>query len=150
RPATLMVVAGGMVNFLAVLVVSPLFVGPLVALVGWLPGRLLGLPGRLVVLPVRLGSGDAGRNPGRTAATTAPLMIGVGLMASASVLVATVQVTATRQITMHYPIDYVLRAADTGQDQLGVPPAVAARLRSRAELAVVAQVRTDRATLDRR
>lgn len=149
KTATLLVVSGGIVNFLAVLLVSPLFVGPLVALVGWLPAQLLNrLPGRHLGVPARLGALNARRHPGRTAITTAALMIGVGLMASASVAVATVQTTATKQITTHYPIDYILRPADTGQRGVGVPVEVSVGLRGHTEFAGVAQVRLDRATLD--
>ncbi|HKS98669.1 MAG TPA: ABC transporter permease, partial [Rugosimonospora sp.] len=68
RAGTLLVVCGGMVNFLAVLLLAPLFIGPLTAAVGWLPGRLFGVPARLA-------AANARRNPGRAAATTAALMI---------------------------------------------------------------------------
>jgi putative ABC transport system permease protein len=145
--ATLLVVGGGMLNFLAVLVASPLFVAPLVALLGGVPARLLG---RRRGLPVRLGAANARRNPGRTAATTAALMIGVGLMASASVLVATVRATAAAQIAANYPVDYIVLPAATGLGDSGVPPELAARLRARAQFAGVAAVRADRATLDGR
>ncbi len=134
KSATLLVLAGGIVNFLAVLLLSPLFVGPLTAVLGWLPGRLFGTPAKLA-------SANARRNPGRAAATTSALMIGVGLMSAASVAVATVQVTAIRQITGHYPVDYILQPAPTGQPEVGIPAVVAEQLRSQHSLALVAQVR---------
>jgi len=140
QTATLMVMAGGLVNFLALLIVSPLWVGPSVSLVGWLPGRLFGPTARLAALNAR-------RNPGRTAATTAALTIGVGLMAAATVLVATVQRTATSRIDDAYPVDFVLAPAILGNGQSGVPEDVATRLRRRAEFAGVWRVRTDDATL---
>ncbi len=139
--ATLIVVAGGMINFLAVLLLAPLFVGPVTAAVGWLPGRLLGTTAQLA-------SANARRNPGRAAATTAALMVGVGLMAAATVAVTTVKVTATAQINSHYPVDFVLMAVDTGQRTAGIPTALAAELRTRPELGVVAQERTRGATID--
>jgi putative ABC transport system permease protein len=138
--ATLTVIAGGIVNFLALLIVSPLWVAPLVSFVGWLPGRLFGPT-------VRLGALNARRNPGRTAATTAALTIGVGLMASATVLVATVQRTATRQIETSFPVDYVLQSAEVGAARAGIAAEVATRLRERPEFAGVWRIRTDVATL---
>jgi putative ABC transport system permease protein len=141
RAGTLLVVAGGIVNFLAVLVVAPLFVGPLMAAVGWLPGRLFGVPARLA-------AANARRNPGRAATTTAALMIGVGLMSSASVAVATVRQTATAQIAAHYPVDYILEPQHTGQGQASVPAAVAARLRGTPGIGSVAEVRLHSSTVD--
>jgi putative ABC transport system permease protein len=140
QAATFTVIAGGLVNFLALLIVSPLWVAPLVSFVGLLPGRLFGPA-------VRLGALNARRNPGRTAATTAALTIGVGLMASATVLVATVQETATRQIDTSFPVDYMLTSADIGEAWDGVPAEVATRLRERPEFAGVWRIRTDVATL---
>src|SRR5262249_44484315 len=124
QTATLLVLAGGIVNFLAVLLLSPLFVGPLAAAIGSPPGPLLGTPAKLA-------TANARRNPGRAAATTSALMIGVGLMAAASVTVATVQTTADRQIAGHYPVDYVLEPIRTGQPDPGIPTTVAERLRGR-------------------
>jgi putative ABC transport system permease protein len=141
RAGTLMVVAGGMLNFLAVLLLSPLFVGPLTAALGWLPGRLFGVPARLA-------AANARRNPGRAAATTAALMIGVGLMSSASVAVATVRQTATDQIGAHYPVDYVLQPRRTGQQRSAIPEQVAARLRTGTGIGAVAEVRLDTSTVD--
>jgi putative ABC transport system permease protein len=141
QAATLTVVAGGMVNFLAVLIASPLFVGPLTAALGWLPGRIFGTPARLAVANAR-------RNPGRTAATTAALMIGVALMSAASVAIATVRTTATDQLTAHYPIDYLLQSAEHGHGAAGIPVEVARRLREAPQLGTVAEVRLDAATLD--
>jgi putative ABC transport system permease protein len=141
RKATLLVVVGGIVNFLALLMLSPLFIGPLTAAIGWLPGKLFGTPARLAVAGAR-------RNPGRSAATTAALMIGVGLMSAASVSLATVRATATEQLNLHYPIDYALKGSDTGQGRAGIPTAVAQRLRGNRALSTVAQVRLDDGSLD--
>ncbi|GIH12382.1 ABC transporter permease [Rugosimonospora africana] len=140
QTATLAVVAGGLVNFLAVLIASPLFVGPLTAALGWLPGRLFGTPARLA-------AANARRNPGRTAATTAALMIGVGLMSAATVAITTVRTTANDQLNTHYPIDYMLRSSDPDHGS-GVPTEVARRLRDRPELGTVAEIRLGQVTLD--
>ncbi len=140
---TLFVVAGGLVNFLAVLLLSPLFVGPLTAAVGWLPGRLFGTPAKLA-------AANARRNPGRTAATTAALMIGVGLMSSASVALATIRATANDQLTQHYPVDYILQTTGTGQQNAGIPAEVAHRIAAQPGIATVAEVRLDHGAVDGR
>ncbi|WP_030440249.1 ABC transporter permease [Actinoplanes subtropicus] len=141
RTGTLEVIAGGLVNFLGVLLLSPLFVGPLTAVLGWLPGRLFGVPARLA-------AANARRNPGRTAATTAALMIGVGLMSSASVAVATVRQTATDQIAAHYPVDYVLQPQEGAPAGTRIPEAVATGLRAAPALGSVASIRLDPSTVD--
>lgn len=97
--ATFIVVGGGVVVFVAVLVASPLFIGRLTALVGLPASRLAGPPGRVAVANAR-------RNPGRTAVTTASLMIGVGLMAMFSMLLGSVKETARNQLTaLSRPLD---------------------------------------------
>jgi putative ABC transport system permease protein len=133
---TIVIVAGGVVTFLAVLVLAPLFVGPLTALVAAVPARLFGAP-------VRLAGANARRNPGRTAITTASLMIGVGLISLFTVLIASVKATAAEQLDGQYPVDYVmtgLRA--TGGETAPIPPGYAEALRARPEFAAVVQVRT--------
>jgi len=137
---TLLVVAGGLANFLAVLIVSPLFVGPFTAALGALPGRWFGSP-------VRLAVANARRNPGRTAATTATLMIGLGLMSAATVSLSTVRATASDQLTQHYPFDYVVTPSRSTPT---IPTVVAERLRAQPGLGLVAEVRTSKATVDGR
>ncbi len=141
RTGTLLVVGGGIVNFVAVLLLAPLFIGPLTSALGWLPGRVFGTPAKLA-------SANARRNPGRAAATTAALMIGVGLMSAASVALATVQATVNHELSGHYPVDYIVQSTRTGSQTPGIPPAVAERLRAQSGLAVVAQVRLDDAQVN--
>ncbi|MFC7547221.1 ABC transporter permease [Plantactinospora sp. GCM10030261] len=140
QTATVLVVAGGLANFLAVLIVSPLFVGPLTAALGWLPGRVFGTP-------VKLASANARRNPGRAAATTAALMIGVGLMSAATVAVNTVQRTADHELAANYPFDFLVRSQIL-EGESGVPAEVADRLRAEERLSSVTQVRIESGVLD--
>ncbi|NHA00804.1 ABC transporter permease [Nocardioides sp. W3-2-3] len=65
-------VAGGAAVFLGVLMLGPVVVPALIGAAGRLAGRLLGPSGRLA-------AGNAVRNPRRTAATTASLLVGVTL-----------------------------------------------------------------------
>ncbi|MGW4947583.1 ABC transporter permease [Actinoplanes sp. NPDC004185] len=131
EPAMILVVAGGIGNFLALLLISPLVIGRLVAALGWLPGRLFGVPARLAVANAR-------RNPGRTAATTAALLVGVGLMAGGSTIAATVDRTAEAQLNEAYPVDYLLTPA---AGQRGISPAVGAGLVGDRAFDLVAEVK---------
>jgi putative ABC transport system permease protein len=145
-----MLVGGGVLNFLAVLLVSPLFVGPLTAALGYLPGKLFGVPAKLA-------AANARRNPGRAAATTAALMIGVGLMSASAVLVASAEATATAELVENYPVDYFLEPAILGNEAASpdspyaepvVPGGVADKLRADRTFSGVARVRRTPATID--
>jgi putative ABC transport system permease protein len=132
--ARLAIVGYSMGSFLGVLVAAPLFVGPLIVLIG-LPLRALGTPGRVAVANTR-------RNPGRTAVTAASLMIGVGLMALFSVVLASIRQTAQDQLTGHYPVDYVVNGIQYADyARAPIPAAFAASLRSDPRLATVAELR---------
>jgi putative ABC transport system permease protein len=156
----MLVVAGGVANFLAVLLTAPLFVGPLTAAIGWLPGRIFGTPAKLA-------SANARRNPGRAAATTVALMIGVGLMSASTVAVASAEATANAELVENYPVDYVLRAASVESptdtqadtqadaqpavpppDPKGLPTRIAERLRRDKTFSGVARVHRVQADVD--
>ncbi|GAA3192387.1 FtsX-like permease family protein [Dactylosporangium siamense] len=139
QTAMAIVMAGGSCVFLAVLLLSPLFIGPLVSALGWLPGLFVGVP-------VRLAAANARRNPGRTAATTAALLVGVALMAGGSTIAATVNRTAEAQLNLAFPVDYLLTPAVTSGDRTAtVPPSVTAGLRTDPTFELVAAVRHDTA-----
>jgi putative ABC transport system permease protein len=78
------------------------------------------LPGRIFGTPAKLASANARRNPGRAAATTVALMIGVGLMSASTVAVASAQATANAELAENYPVDYILQAASVDEEP---PPA---------------------------
>jgi putative ABC transport system permease protein len=133
--STLIIVAGGVVAFLALLVATPLFVGPLTAAVAAGPRRLFGAP-------VRLAVANARRNPGRTAVTSATLMVGVALMALFSVLIASVRETVTRQEVERFPVDYIVQPVfNGGREDPSIPTGYAEALRGRDEFSQVIQVR---------
>jgi putative ABC transport system permease protein len=155
QDGAMLVVAGGVVNFLAVLLTAPLFVGPLTAAIGWLPGRIFGTPAKLA-------SANARRNPGRAAATTVALMIGVGLMSASTVAVASAEATANAELVENYPVDYILRATSLAQeappadaqadalpaDPEGLPTRLAERLRQDRTFSGVARVHRVQAAVD--
>ncbi|SEG56620.1 putative ABC transport system permease protein [Nonomuraea solani] len=125
------VMAGGVLTFLAVLILGPVLVKPLSALAGWIPRRLFGVPGRLAV-------DNSGRNPKRAATTTVALTIGVTLMTLISVVTASTRLTMTSKLDDQFPIDYMLSSQE--RDSV-IPRSVAEELRGRPELASVAQMR---------
>jgi putative ABC transport system permease protein len=132
QSGTFIIVAGGVVAFLGVLVAAPLFAGPLTALVG--------LPFRAVTGKVAIA--NARRNPGRTAVTAATLMIGIGLMALFSIVLASIKQTAHDQLAGHYPVDYIVDGLQySDREKAPVSPAVAQDLRSQPGLATIAEVR---------
>jgi putative ABC transport system permease protein len=93
-----MFITGGatMVLLLAVLLRGPLYV-PLV-------NRLFGKA--LHGVPAKLASANAGRNPKRTAATTAALMIGVTIVAMVAVVAGSGRQTMNEQVDKRFPADY--------------------------------------------
>ncbi|WP_434440550.1 ABC transporter permease [Lentzea sp. E54] len=93
-----MFITGGatMVLLLAVLLLGPLYV-PLV-------NRLFGKALRGV--PAKLASANAGRNPKRTAATTAALMIGVTIVAMVTVVAGSGRETMNQKVDERFPADY--------------------------------------------
>ncbi|GIG61365.1 membrane protein [Longispora fulva] len=137
-----LVLGGAMLVFLGFAAAAPLVVGRLVALVGWVPGRLLGAP-------VRLAAVNARRNPRRTAATTTALMIGVTLMSLFSVLLATARTQSGVELRENFRVDFrVAPAAPVGavsertRVRAVVPREVMTALRTHPEFDVVAPVRT--------
>ncbi|GHH50966.1 ABC transporter permease [Lentzea cavernae] len=100
EPAMFITGAGVMVLLLAVLFLGPLYV-PLV-------NRLFGKALRGV--PAKLASANAGRNPKRTAATTAALMIGVTIVAMVAVVAGSGRATMNEQVDKRFPSDYAIKS----------------------------------------
>ncbi|MFL6115109.1 MAG: ABC transporter permease [Catenulispora sp.] len=128
---------GGALLFVALIVAGPLIVGPMIWALGWLPGRFFGTP-------TRLAGSNARRNPGRVAATTAALTIGLTLMSLFTVTQDSVHVTQSQWIEVHNPYDYSVDPPGQGQT---VPFRVADQLRGKPQLAHVAAVDGARAEL---
>lgn len=133
QAGTFIIAFGGTVVFLGVLAAAPLYVGQLTSIAGF-PLRRNNT--------VRLAVLNARRNPGRAAVTTAALMVGVGLMALFSVLIASVERTASVQLDAQYPVDYVITPVrlENGPAQT-IPATLAERLRAHAEFTAVVETR---------
>ncbi|MBP2338257.1 putative ABC transport system permease protein [Saccharothrix coeruleofusca] len=96
--------AGTMALLGAAVVLGPLLVGPVNRVLGVLPRALFGVPAKLA-------SANAGRNPKRTAATTAALMIGVTIVATVTVVATSAKETANAQVDERFPADYTVNSA---------------------------------------
>ena len=94
-------IAGGAAAFTGVLLLGPLLVPALIRLAGVVTGRLLGPAGRLA-------AGNAVRNPRRTAATTASLLVGVTLTTAVLTGLASSRSAVADDMDVSHPIDVVL------------------------------------------
>src|SRR5439155_22191885 len=94
--------AGGMLLlFIGFAMISSHLVAPLIRIVGAPARRLGGSMGRLA-------SANAGRNPSRTAATAAALMIGLALVTFVAVLASGPQTSTKDDLTRQVTSDYVV------------------------------------------
>jgi putative ABC transport system permease protein len=134
----LSIAAGVLLLFLGVAMLSSRLVRPIAAFVGLPARRAGGAAGRLA-------SGNAVRNPGRTAATAAALMIGIALVSFVATLTNGMKASNREAIEEQIVADYVV----TSQD--GYTPFVAAAGDALAESDVpemVTSVRSDPGKVD--
>jgi putative ABC transport system permease protein len=96
---------GVLALFVGVAMLSPRLVRPLARVVGIPARRLGGVAGDLA-------EGNAQRNPGRTAATAAALMIGIALVTFVSVLAHGIRVTNSDAIERQIQSDLIVTSQD--------------------------------------
>jgi putative ABC transport system permease protein len=136
RPAVL-VGAGALTVFVGATVLAPLLARPL----SWAIGApLRPLPARTG----RLARGNAMRNPKRTAATAAALMVGLALVSASAVLDASVKRAADQAIDRGSRADLFVQAGDPDS---GLDPALARAVASQPGVAVVSELREAEATV---
>ncbi|MBK5307754.1 MAG: FtsX-like permease family protein [Frankiaceae bacterium] len=111
---------GALVTFLGVTMLSALIARPVTGVLG-LPFARIGIPGRL-------GRGNAMRNPRRTSATAAALMVGLALVAAVSTLGSSLKSSTVKIVDQSLGADYVLRtenftpfSGEVGKDLRGKP-----------------------------
>jgi putative ABC transport system permease protein len=129
----LSIAAGVLLLFTGVALVSSRLVRPLATVLGWPARRIGGAAGRLA-------QGNSRRNPGRTAATAAALMIGIALVTFVAVLANGMKASNRGAIERQVIADYVVTS------QSGFEPFVAAAgeaIRSAPEARLVTSVRSD-------
>lgn len=102
--AMLVTGTGTMLLLAMVVTLGPVLVGPVNRVLGIVPKALFGVPAKLA-------SGNAGRNPKRTAATTAALMIGVTIVSLVTVVATSAKETANAQVDQRFPADYTVTSS---------------------------------------
>lgn len=136
--ATLSVLGLGVVSaLLAVTTLSPLFASPVARALGWPVARLGGLPGRLA-------RDNASRNPRRTSATAAALMIGLTMVTAVTVLGASLKASVSDVVGSSLGADYLLST----QNFKGFSPDLVDRLAGLPGVEVAAGVTSTRAQVD--
>jgi putative ABC transport system permease protein len=108
-PGILAALAGGVLSFTGVMLVLVVLTRPLAALAAR-AGALLG------GLPARIAGANVARNPRRSAATIAALLIGTTLMTMMAVGARTAEATLTSELDSRRPIDLVLSAEEMPAD----------------------------------
>ncbi|MDN4161394.1 ABC transporter permease [Nocardioides abyssi] len=103
--------AGGIVSFSGLLLLGPVLVPAAVRLAGALASRLAGTPGRIA-------TGNAVRNPRRTAATTASLLVGVTLTTAVLIGLASSRHTVEEEMDQQYPVDLTMTSDTPLPDDL--------------------------------
>ncbi|HEY6479174.1 MAG TPA: FtsX-like permease family protein, partial [Streptosporangiaceae bacterium] len=129
--------AGAVLSFIGVTVLGPLAARPLAYLIGFPMTRLPGRTGALA-------RGNAMRNPKRTSATAAALMIGLALIVAASVMVASSATMLDGQIAAARKITFYVQATSA---DIGLTPHLASVLAAQPGVRAVTEVRTTDATV---
>ena len=136
--ASLALVGGGaLASFLGVTTLGPLVARPLAWAIGAPLSRLPGRAGRLA-------RDNAMRNPKRTAATAAALMVGLALVAASAVLTASVKHTADVAVDRGSKADLYVQP---GEEDGVLDPALARAVAAQPGVAAVLRARVAEATV---
>jgi putative ABC transport system permease protein len=130
---------GAAVVFFGVAVLGPVLARPIAGALGAPLPRLRGIAGKL-------GLENAVRNPKRTAATAAALMIGLGLVAFVSIFAASIRSSSDRILEETLRADYIVST----EQFVGFSQAVADGLDASPAIGAVAEFRIGVAGLDGR
>jgi putative ABC transport system permease protein len=110
---------GALIVFIGVFVLGPVIARPVTGVIGWPLQRLRGMTGTLA-------RDNAMRNPKRTSATAAALMIGVALVGFITVFAASTKRSIDTQVDRAFKADYVISTgAGFGGGFGGFSPALA-------------------------
>jgi len=129
--------AGAVASFIGVTTLGPLGARPLAYIIGY---PLTRLPGRTGALA----RGNTMRNPKRTSATAAALMIGLALIVAASVMVDSSRTMLDRQITVASKTSYYVQATSA---DIGLTPRLAGVLAAQPGVRAVTEVKATDATV---
>jgi putative ABC transport system permease protein len=134
--ALLLLAVGTLLLFGGVALVSSYLMRPLAAFVGQPARRLGGTAGQLA-------AANSVRNTGRTAATSAALMIGIALVAFVATLGAGLRNSVSDALNKQVTADYVVSPSSSGSGSFA--PRSAAALAGLPGVRVVTDIRTDQA-----
>ena len=123
---------GAALAFVGVALLSPVAAIPLSRIIGAPLPRIAGMSGKL-------GRQNAMRNPRRTAATSAALMVGLGLVACVSVLAASIKASAAEVVDEYLAADFIISTANF---MPSISTDVAPRLARQPELVAVSGLQT--------
>ena len=129
--------AGMLLLFIGLAMISSRLVGPLIRIVGLPARRGGGTMGRIA-------SANSGRNPSRTAATAAALMIGLALVTFVAVLASGLKTSTKDDLTRQVTSDYVV-APNTNSSATFFDAATGPALASVPGVTNVSAVRSDNA-----
>jgi putative ABC transport system permease protein len=130
---------GAFVVFLGVAILGPVLARPMSRVIGWPLPRVRGVTGRLA-------RENAMRNPKRTAATAAALMIGVALVAFITIFAESTKRTIQVQVDRAFNADFVVTPG--GFNFVGFSPQVAREVKRSDEFAVSTPLRFNQAVID--
>lgn len=105
---------GAFIIFIGVTILGPLIARPAARLIGWPLPRLLGVTGQLA-------RENAMRNPKRTSATAAALMIGVGLVGFVTIFASSATASINHVIDHAFRADYIVNTSGFGST---LPPQI--------------------------
>ncbi|MCU1354663.1 MAG: ABC-type transport system, involved in lipoprotein release, permease component [Acidimicrobiales bacterium] len=126
---------GAVLVFLGVAILGPVLARPISRVLGAPLPRLKGTPGLLA-------RENATRNPKRTSATAAALMIGVALVAFITILASSTKASVARSVDRSFTGDLVVDSGAQGAGAGGLNPSFAAKLAKLPELGAVSAIRT--------
>jgi putative ABC transport system permease protein len=124
---------GCLAIFVGVALISPRLARPLASAIGWPSSRFGGAAGRLA-------RRNAMRNPGRTAATAAALMIGIALVSFVATLANGLRSSSDKTLAHQIRADYAVSSTDGWSP---VDGSIAARLKGTPGVRAVTGIRED-------
>ena len=126
--------AGAVALFTGVAALGPFFAGPLC--------RVIGAPVARSGTTGKLGRENAMRNPARTAATAAALMIGVALVSTITVMASSMKASASSVIDSALRADFVVSSGAMTGSGSGFSPSVERPLAALPQVSEVAGIRS--------
>jgi putative ABC transport system permease protein len=132
---------GVVLLFVGIAVLSPLFARPVVRFIGWPVARLRGMPGQLA-------RENAVRNPSRTSATAAALMIGVAIVSLITVVTSSMKSSVNAVVQRSMRADFVVTPGGMGAMWAGFSPELAQRIDVLPEVDSVMGIRMGPAQID--